>query len=98
MNPFEQDGCNMTILLHREILKMAGVSKFFPRVFPCFHPVKYFSSQILHAFLETLCLSNFDQLDDWQLLWQLLSPWCTILHSIRAKPLDRPQLIDAIRH
>jgi hypothetical protein len=28
----------------------------------------------------------------------LLSPWCTILHSIRAKPLDRPQLIDAIRH
>ena len=98
------------MLLYREILKMAGdLSKRNPRQRQGFRNSsqecflvstlrRIFSSQAHHAFLKTLGRSNVDQLDDWQLLWQLLSPRYTILHSIPAIPSDRPQLIDAIRH
>ena len=98
------------MLLYREILKMAGdLSKRNPRQRQGFRNSsqecflvstlrRIFSSQRHHFFLERLCRSNVDQLDDWQLLSQLLPPRCTILHSTRANPSDRPQLIDAIRH
>ena len=100
----------MTMFSYLEILKMAGdSSKRNPRQRQGFRNSsqecflvstlrRFFSSQSHHVFLETICRSNVDQLDDWQLLSQLLPPRCTILHSTRANPSDRPQLIDAFRH